>query len=125
MNPILRKLRRKNLSPADVAQLLEKHIGDGSNEFHCRQACEALRTIRREDTRSYAQFIDNILNGVSTRCEVVKRVISALRSADVAEVLVAGAIPLKRRIRVRNRSPRRRTEVQRNPFTRRVRVRSK
>ena len=58
--PTVRQLSDSRLSPRELGALLQKHIGDGSNEFHCEQAYKELRRIR--DPR-IQQFI-----GVTARC---------------------------------------------------------
>lgn len=69
-----------------IADLLEKHIGDGSNETHCEAACEELRRIRDEQTQALVKLIRifQISNGVSA-CDVVKQVIGALRASAQRE----------------------------------------
>ena len=79
-NPVLRKLGSPKLSARDIADLLQRHIGDGSNESHCKDACEALRRIRNEETRAVVQLTAVISRTCNNYCEVVKQVIEVLRS---------------------------------------------
>jgi len=44
--PTLKQLSDPKRSPRELAALLLKHIGDGSNDSHCEQAYKALRRIR-------------------------------------------------------------------------------
>lgn len=87
MNPVLKKLRNRKLSPSDIADLLERHIGDGLNEAHCRDACDALHTIGHEKANSYARVIKAMLDYEPNKCEIVKSVILALRSEQVTNEL--------------------------------------
>jgi len=73
MNPVLKKLRSGKLSSLEIAALLEKHIGDGTNKEHCRDAC-----------KNYAQFTEAILMSAGGNyCDVVRWVIDGLRSGGV------------------------------------------
>ena len=82
-NPVLRKLRSGRLTKSAIADLLQKHIGDGSNESHCVAACGALRTIRDEDSKDLAELIRIFQgsNGLSA-CDTIKQVIAALRGPN-------------------------------------------
>jgi len=80
VNPVLRKLSDPRLSRFDIASLIEKHIGDGSNEFHCEQAYKAFTRIREPSIRNVALLIERICKGNLSYCEIVKMVIENLRS---------------------------------------------
>ena len=45
-SPTLKALSRKSLTPVEIADLLQKHIGDGSSDFVCQQALDALRRLK-------------------------------------------------------------------------------
>ena len=86
MNPVLRKLSSGRLSVGELADLLEKHIGDGSNESHCETACDALRRIRNPETNALARAVQVLQRSNGFRaCEVVQQIIAALRAADGRE----------------------------------------
>lgn len=85
-NPVLRKLSQVS-SKAEIAQLLEKHIGGhGLNQFHCREAFEQLR--KRTPVRCVKDMASLIENSIKTLgdteepnwCEVIQLVIRYLRS---------------------------------------------
>lgn len=55
MNPTLKKLSNPNLSGKDLAGLLQKHIGDGTNKIHCHEALEAISRIKNKSIRDTAK----------------------------------------------------------------------
>jgi hypothetical protein len=79
-NSVLKKLRSRKVSAQQIADLLEKHIGDGLNEIHCRDACEALGTIRSEELRRLVHIVDVIFRNGDNYCNAVRRVIAVLRA---------------------------------------------
>ena|ERR1700690_1095245 len=79
VNPILKKLSNSDLSRLEIAGLLEKHIGDGSNECHCQDACDALRRIHDQNINSEARVLVALLDGHWSPCEAIKWVIANLR----------------------------------------------
>jgi hypothetical protein len=80
LNPILRKLRRTD-SPQIVANLLEKHIGDGSIKYYCEQAYDALQLTHHEGIKTTARALKVVCrSGVQVEwCEIMKLVIHYLR----------------------------------------------
>lgn len=80
MNPVLRKLSKRLLSPAGMADLLEKHIGDGTNDLHCKQACDALSKIQDHDIRVQVCITVRLLSESTTDCLIARRIIELLRS---------------------------------------------
>jgi len=82
VNPVLRKLGSGHLSVGQLADLLGKHIGNGSNDVHCQAALDAIHRIRDHEMNALAHFIGvlQIANGQSA-CEVVRQIIAALRAA--------------------------------------------
>jgi len=83
MNPVLKKLRDRSLSSGELANLLQKHIGDGLNEIHCREAVEALRRISDEGSRVAAEVTAELVRHSCGDCEAVQRVIEMFRAMDV------------------------------------------
>ena len=82
MNPVLKKLSDPHLSRNQVADILEKHIGDGSNDYHCEQACNALRRIRDADTSAVVRTIAALLDRDGKHCETINVIIANLRSGS-------------------------------------------
>lgn len=81
VNPILKKLSCPRLSAAEIATLLEKHIGSGSNETHCVQAIEAISRIKSCQIRGVAKAVNLLLMNNGPPCERIGAIISHLRSA--------------------------------------------
>lgn len=86
VNSVLRKLSDPKRSELEIADLLAKHIGNGSSEWHCEEACKELRRIRNEKVRAVAELIWRVQtsNGFSA-CDVVRQVIAALREPTWSE----------------------------------------
>lgn len=80
MNPVLKKLSNPRLSRFEVANLLQKHVGDGSNEHHCAQACSALRRIRNEDQSAVVRVLVRLVQADGTNCQAIQAAIANLRS---------------------------------------------
>ena len=78
-NPLLDKLTGPPRSLADVADMLERHIGDGMDEAHCRQAIDALERIRLYNPTYYLRAALRELDQKAAPCEVIRRVIRVLR----------------------------------------------
>lgn len=83
-NPILRKLSKPGLSNNEIADLLEKHIGHGENEAHCRDACDALRRIKNEEVSVPARVIVALLNGLESECYKARAAIEHIRKQGTA-----------------------------------------
>jgi hypothetical protein len=79
MNPVLDQLSGPARSLADVADLLERHIGDGNDDKRCKEAIEALRTIRGWHPTYYLRAALRELDTASPPCEAVRKVIRVLR----------------------------------------------
>ena len=79
MNPVLDKLTGPPRSLADVADLLESHIGDGSDDERCTEAIEALQKVRGWHPTYYLRAALRELDGESSPCEAVRNVIRVLR----------------------------------------------
>ncbi len=79
MNPILRKLSGSRLTRSEVADLLEKHVGDYLNEYHCKQAYEAISQIPDESIKASALVIAKIFQDKGP-CEFVKVIVRNLRA---------------------------------------------
>ena len=78
-NPVFEKLSGPPRSLADVADLLEQHIGDGSDPARCREAFDALQRMRRYNPTYYLRAAMRELDAEVEACEAVRRVIRVLR----------------------------------------------
>jgi hypothetical protein len=79
MNPILDKLTGRPRSLVDVADTLERHIGDGTDESRCKEAMQALQRVRLHNPTYYLRAALRELDYKAAPCEVVRRVIRVLR----------------------------------------------
>lgn len=79
MNPVLRQLYGARRSIADVADLLERHIGDGADSARCKEALAALRQVRSQNPTYYLRIALRELDADTGPCETVRAVIAVLR----------------------------------------------
>lgn len=79
MNPLLQELCGPPRSLADVADLLERHIGDRKDDKACREAVEALRKLRSHNPTYYLRAALRELDGDPPACDAVRNVIRVLR----------------------------------------------
>lgn len=80
MNPLFDELCGPPRSLADVADVLERHIGDGADDKPCREAVEALRRIGRSHNPTYyLRAALRELDGAASACDGVRNVIRVLR----------------------------------------------
>jgi hypothetical protein len=79
MNPTLRKLSDARLTPIEIATLLEKHIGSGSDDFHCRQALDALERIPTDAPHVAARVLARLVETDASPCDTIKLIIARLR----------------------------------------------
>ena len=82
MFPILRKLSHVR-SKAEIADLLQRHIGNGSNQTHCKHAFEALQQrVHINEVNETAEVIMQIcLISEDHWCSVVRTIIDNLSSS--------------------------------------------
>ena len=78
-NRLLDQLAGAPRSLADVADMLERHIGDGTDETRCKEAVEALRRARLHYPTYYLRAALRELDQEAAPCEVIRRVIRILR----------------------------------------------
>jgi len=79
LESILHSLAGPPRSLADLADLLEKHIGDGKNSARCDEALVALRRMRRGHPSYYVRAALRCLDRDDAPCELVRSVIATLR----------------------------------------------
>jgi len=78
VNSLLSRLSGR-VSLADMADILERHVGTDSDQCHCREAREALRRMRRHNANFYVRAALRSLDAEEEPCACVRRVIHALR----------------------------------------------
>jgi len=76
---ILRSLTGGLLAPADIADILERHVGEGADLHRCMEALAALRRIRRYNTNFYVRAALRHLDDEREPRACVRRVIGVLR----------------------------------------------
>ncbi len=79
MSAVQRLLEGPPLSLADVADLLERHTGAGTDEARCKEAVDVLRRVRRGYPTYYLRVALRVLDAQTTPCETVREVIRVLR----------------------------------------------
>jgi hypothetical protein len=82
MNPVLKQLKRRGLGRHQIADLLEKHIGDGQSEYLCKQALDALMKIDDTQFLSMIRVTRRLAYKSNTSCtDIVALAIVALRTS--------------------------------------------
>jgi len=76
---ILRRLTGGLLAPADIADILERHVGDGADLPRCQEALAALRHIRRYNTNFYVRAALRYLDDEREPRVCLRQVIGVLR----------------------------------------------
>lgn len=79
MNPTLRKIRSAK-SASEVADLLQKHIGEGANQSHCKDACEAIQRIENEEIKQSIRAM-LVVHDNSNWCDTAQVIIATLRNS--------------------------------------------
>lgn len=79
VTPIYRKLSGPRQSLADIADILEHHIGDGENPVLCKEALDALRRVRNDRQNHYLRAVLRALDDASAPCELLRKIIDTLR----------------------------------------------
>lgn len=75
VNPILRKLSRRNLPRKGIARLLRVHVGDGLDAFHSETALAALNRIRDPETNAATRVLARLVNTDGDACKTIREVI--------------------------------------------------
>lgn len=79
MLPIHCKLTDRRLSLTDIADALERHIGDKLDPSRCKEAYDALKRIRKDSPNLYVRTALRNLDSEGSPCECVRAVIKQLR----------------------------------------------
>ena len=80
MIPLFSTLSGRRLSVAEMADLLERHIGDGANPRLCVEAARDLQRIRAEYPSYYLRAALRSLDREDDACTRVRQVIASLRA---------------------------------------------
>ena len=83
MNSILKKIVSQQADPAEIANLLEKHLGTEDNEYWCDRAIVAIRNIRIIECRSACLRTIRLLGSDYPSCQTIRTLIVMLRSGNI------------------------------------------
>lgn len=79
MSPLLRELSAPPRAPADMADILERHIGAGTDPQACIEALDALERVRGSWPSYYVRVTLRLLDAPAPPCARVRRIIETLR----------------------------------------------
>lgn len=79
-NSTLKKLSHRNISPAKIADLLEKHIGRNANEYCCKQALAALVRIKNKNINISTRATHRLFGTGTNQCDAINAIIKQIRS---------------------------------------------
>ena len=82
MNPTLRKLSKPGLPALEIARLLQKHVGGGTNPSHCEDAVAALRRIHDEGTNAVTRVLARLLESDRDPCSTIREVVELLQNKE-------------------------------------------
>ena len=77
--PIMRRLTARQLAPADMADVLERYIGDDVDPERCKEALVSLRRLRREHPGFYLRATLRLLDEDREPRACLKKIIALLR----------------------------------------------
>lgn len=78
-NSTLKKLSHRNISPVEIADLLEKHIGENPNEYCCKQALDALVRIKNININITTRATHRILGSDTNHCDAISVIINQIK----------------------------------------------
>ena len=79
MTPLLAQLTAPPRPVSEMADALEKHIGEGTDPRLCREAIDALERVRKENPSYYVRVTLRALDDPAPPCRLVRRIIATLR----------------------------------------------
>ena len=79
MTPLLRELSGPPRSVSDTADILERHIGDGTDPQRCAEVLDALERLRRNNPSYPVRVTLKMLDGPAPPCQRVRGIIDTLR----------------------------------------------
>lgn len=74
------KLAVPGLSPADIADVLERHLGDCAGEVEFAEACAVLRRMRRHAANVYLRYALRPLEDEPDVRIALRKVLATLRT---------------------------------------------
>jgi len=86
VNPTLKKLSNSKLSDDELADLLEKHIGQETNLYACQVAFEALTRTKKIEIKKFAFILNRFSDGDIDYCDLIRSVIAHLRSKSFLKI---------------------------------------
>lgn len=81
-SPILRRLTAGILAPADMADVLERYVGEAAHPERCREAVAALRRLRQESPGFYLRAALRHLDEDLEPQDCVRKVVRLLRKVS-------------------------------------------
>jgi hypothetical protein len=75
-----RKLSAPRLSPLEIADILERHVGDAGDEALCAEACAVLRRMQRHASNVYLRFALRPLEQERDARLALRKVLATLRA---------------------------------------------
>ena len=82
MNPVLRKLSRRDIPRLEIARLLQQHVGDSFDPSHCESALSALTRIRDPTTNAATRVLARMLARQGDPGDTIRQIIEQLRTAE-------------------------------------------
>lgn len=74
------KLSTPGLSPSEIADILERHLGSEAGDAQYAEACTALRRIRRHATNVYLRYALRPLEDEADVRAALRKVLATLRT---------------------------------------------
>ena len=79
MTPLLHELSGPPRSVSDTADILERHIGDGTDPRRCAEVIDALERMRGNNPSYSVRVTLRMLDDPAPPCQRVRRIIDTLR----------------------------------------------
>lgn len=76
---ILRRLTERTLALSDMADVLERYVGEGADPQRCAEALAALRRLRRDHPGFYLRASLRLLDDGQDPRTCLRRIIAVLR----------------------------------------------
>ena len=80
MNALLDQLSGPPRSVSDMADILEQHIGDGTDPRLCKEVIDALKRVRKSNTSYSVRVSLRMLDDAAPPCQRVRKIIDTLRN---------------------------------------------
>jgi hypothetical protein len=74
------KLSAPRLSPAEIADILERHLGDAAVDAEYAEACAVLRRMRRHAANVYLRYALRPLDDEPDARVALRKVLATLRT---------------------------------------------